>query len=287
MLSPAGEAWYGEPDVLRLGLASARLWPAYAAGLGVALHERGTLVVGHDAGDGQEVERHAEVLAGHGIRVDLLGPAEVRDLEPGMGHTARGIRLEDRAVDPRAVVAALLARLHGRVEEREPAADPDVVVVATGARLPEPWTRLVRGVRGEVVRLRTTEPPRHVVRGWVAGEPVYLVPRAAGEVVVGATVEEHDEPARGHRGRRRPAAARGSRAAACARPGRGARRARHATDRRPADHLPLVGPTDDPRTWLAAGHFRHGVLLAPLTARLLADALEGAPPTRPSTPDGS
>ena len=49
---------------------------------------------------------------------------------------------------------------------------------------------------------------------------------------------------------------------------------------RPAtrDHLPLVGPTHDPRTWLAAGHFRHGVLLAPLTARLLADALEGAAP---------
>ena len=35
-------------------------------------------------------------------------------------------------------------------------------------------------------------------------------------------------------------------------------------------------PTHDPRTWLASGHFRHGVLLAPLTARLLADALEGA-----------
>jgi glycine oxidase len=44
------------------------------------------------------------------------------------------------------------------------------------------------------------------------------------------------------------------------------------------DHLPLVGPTHDPRTFLAAGHFRHGVLLAPLTARLLADAVEGADP---------
>ncbi|KQV69690.1 hypothetical protein ASC64_07600 [Nocardioides sp. Root122] len=276
MLSPAGEASYGEPDVLRLGLASARLWPAYAAGLGVALHERGTLVVGHDSGDGQEVERHAEVLAGHGIRVDLLGPAEVGDLEPGLGHTARGIRLEDRAVDPRAVVAALLARLHGRIEEREPAANTDVVVVATGARLPEPWTRLVRGVRGEVVRLRTTEPPRHVVRGWAAGEPVYLVPRAAGEVVVGATVEEHDEP---------PVVTAGG----VVRLLRAARVLLPALDRaevlgceardRPAtrDHRPLVGPTDDPRTWLAAGHFRHGVLLAPLTARLLADALEGAP----------
>ncbi len=277
MLSPAGEAWFGEPDVLRLGLDSAALWPAYAAGLGVALHERGTLVVGHDAGDGQEVERHAEVLDAHGIGVDLLGPAEVREREPGLGRAVRGIVLEDRAVDPRAVVASLLDRLGGRVEVRRPAASPDATVIATGARLPSPWTGLVRGVRGEVVRLRTTAPPRHVLRGWVAGEPVYLVPRADGEVVVGATVEEHDEP---------PMATAGG----VLRLLRAARVLLPALDRaevlaceardRPAtrDHLPLVGPTDDARTWLAAGHFRHGVLLAPLTARLLADALEGAAP---------
>uniref|UniRef100_UPI001601BE09 FAD-dependent oxidoreductase n=1 Tax=Nocardioides pelophilus TaxID=2172019 RepID=UPI001601BE09 len=39
------------------------------------------------------------------------------------------------------------------------------------------------------------------------------------------------------------------------------------------DNLPLVGPTADGAV-LAAGHFRHGVLLAPLTARLVADHLE-------------
>ena len=277
MLSPAGEAWHGEPDVHRLGVASARLWPAYAARLGVPLHDRGTLLVGHDAGDGQEVERQAEVLAGLGVAVGLLGPAEVRDLEPGLGRATRGIRLDDRAVDPRAVVAALLGRLGGRVHSHRPTRDPDAVVVATGARLPGPWASLVRGVRGEVVRLRTADAPGHVVRGWVAGEPVYLVPRAAGEVVIGATVEEHDDA---------PVATAGG----VLRLLRAARVLLPALDRaevlaceardRPAtrDHLPLVGPTHDPSTWLAAGHFRHGVLLAPLTARLLADALEGATP---------
>ena len=40
------------------------------------------------------------------------------------------------------------------------------------------------------------------------------------------------------------------------------------------DNLPLVGPADDAGVVLAAGHFRHGVLLAPLTARLVADHLE-------------
>ena len=277
MLSPGAEAWHGEPEVHRLGVASAALWPAYAARLGVPLHDRGTLLVGHDAGDGQEVERQAVLLDGLGVRVDLHGHRQLRDLEPGLGRVARGFRLADRAVDPRAVVTALLGRLSGHVHEREPAATPDAVVVATGARLPAPWTPLVRGVRGEVVRLRTDDTPSHVVRGWVAGDPVYLVPRAAGELVVGASVEEHDAP---------PVPTAGNvlrllRAARALLPGldRAEVLACEARDR-PAtrDHLPLVGPTHDPRTFLAAGHFRHGVLLAPLTARLLADALEGATP---------
>jgi glycine oxidase len=175
------------------------------------------------------------------------------------------------------VVAALLRRLGERVHARPRLEDADAVVVATGSRLPAPWTGLVRGVRGEVVRLRTEDPPRHVVRGWVGGEPVYVVPRPGGEVVVGATVEEHDaEPV--------PTAGgvlRLLRAARVLLPSldRAAVLGCEARDRpAAADHLPLVGPTRDPRTFLAAGHFRHGVLLAPLTAQLLADAVEGADP---------
>ena len=277
MLSPAGEAWYGEPDMHRLGVASARLWPSYAARLGVALHDRGTLLVGHDAADHQDVQRQADVLAVLGAELHLLTPAQLRQVEPGLGRVAGGARVDDHAVDPRSVVTALLRRLAGRVQDRAPHDEPDAVVVATGSQLPEPWTPLVRGVRGEVVRLRTPDAPRHVVRGWVAGEHVYLVPRAGCEVVVGATVEEHDDP---------PVPSAGG----VLRLLRAARVLLPAVDRaevlaceardRPStrDHLPLVGPTHDPRTWLAAGHFRHGVLLAPLTARLLADAIEGAAP---------
>jgi glycine oxidase len=277
MLSPGGEAWHGEPDLHRLGAASARLWPAYAARLGVPLHDHGTLVVGHDAADRLDVERQAEVLEALGVDAAVLTSAQVRRLEPGLGRVSGGLVLDDRAVDPRAVVAALLRRLGERVHARPRLEDADAVVVATGSRLPAPWTGLVRGVRGEVVRLRTDDPPRHVVRGWVAGDPAYVVPRAGGEVVVGATVEEHDaEPV--------PTAGgvlRLLRAARVLLPSldRAAVLGCEARDRpAAADHLPLVGPTRDPRTFLAAGHFRHGVLLAPLTAQLLADAVEGADP---------
>jgi glycine oxidase len=278
MLSPAGEAWWGEPDVHRLGVASARLWPSCAARLGVPLHDRGTLLTGYDAADLQQVARQAEVLGGLGVEVELLGGREVRRLEPVLARVAGGALLpEDRAVDPRAVVAALLERHRERVVPSRPDRRVDGTVVATGARLPAPFSHLVRGVRGEVLRLRSDDPPARVLRGWARGEPVYVVPRPDGEVVVGATVEEHDAP---------PVPTGGGvlRLLAAARelvPGLDRAELVEATARdRPAtpDHLPLVGPSHQPHTWLAAGHFRHGVLLAPLTARLLADAVEGAAP---------
>jgi len=148
-------------------------------------------------------------------------------------------------------------------------------VLATGASLPPPYRRLVRGVRGEILRLRVGQEdlPAHTIRAWIHGEQVYVVPRADGEVVVGATQEEHDQP---------PVVTAGG----VWRLLDTARRVLPALDRaellettardRPAtvDNLPLVGPTGEPGVLLAAGHFRHGVLLAPLTARLIADHLE-------------
>lgn len=272
MLSPAGEAWYGEPDVHRLGLRSAAMWPEYADRLGVPLQRNGTLLVGLDPGDLQQVQRQADLLAGLGVAVDLLDGREARRLEPTLARVAGAATLpDDHSVAPRAVVAALMERVP--VTAAPPDEVPDLRLVATGACLPEPWRHLVHGVRGEILRARTDDPPTRVLRSWVRGEPVYVVPRPGGEVVVGATVEEHDEP---------PVATLGGveRLLTAARqlvPGLDRAELLEVTARdRPAtaDRLPLVGPVDE-RTWLAAGHFRHGVLLAPLTAQLVADGVEG------------
>lgn len=278
MLSPAGEAWWGEPDVHRLGVASAALWPEYAARLDVGLLGRGTLLLGRDSGDGQQVARQVELLGGLGVPVELLDARQLAQLEPTVARVAAGALLrDDTAVDPRAVVRALLVRLGPRVVPEVAAGPTDVTVLATGSRLPAPYAGLVRGVRGEILRLRLDDPPARVLRGWARGEPVYVVPRPGGEIVVGATVEEHDAA---------PVVTAGGvlRLLLAARelvPGLDRAELLEATARdRPAtpDHLPLVGPTRDPATWLAAGLHRHGVLLAPLVARLLADALEGAAP---------
>jgi glycine oxidase len=177
---------------------------------------------------------------------------------------------DDHSVDPREALTALLARTPVVAETTAPC---DVTVVATGARLPEPFTHLVRGVRGEIVRARGDSLPAHTVRGWVHGDPVYVVPRASGEVVIGATSEEHDTA---------PVVTVGG----VARLLQSARELVPGLDRaefteaiardRPgtADNLPLVGPTDVDDVVVAAGHYRHGVLLAPLTAQLVADHIE-------------
>ncbi|MEO5664757.1 MAG: FAD-dependent oxidoreductase, partial [Nocardioides sp.] len=195
MLSPSGEAWHGEAALHALCVASARLWPPYAEKLAVPLHDCGTLLVGIDAGDRQEVERQADLLALLGEDVEVLDGRQARMLEPALGRvTAAAVLTHDRAVDPRSVIAALLARLGPRVIAHAPVAKPDATVLATGARLPSPYGHLVRGVRGEILRLRGDVGLTRVLRGWVRGEPVYVVPRPDGEVVVGATSEEHDGP---------------------------------------------------------------------------------------------
>ncbi|MBF4163584.1 glycine oxidase ThiO [Nocardioides acrostichi] len=274
MLAPAAEAQHTSPEIWSLGEESLRLWPAFAERLGVRLHRTGTLLVGRDAGDLQAVRRQAELAQAAGARVEHLDRRALMSAEPSLSdRVVGGVRLpDDHSVDPRAVLAALLARLPVAPEASDPF-EAEVTVLATGARLPSPYAHLVRPVRGEILRLRTDDPPRATVRGWAHGEPVYLVPRPGGEVVVGATSEEHDG---------RPVVTAGGvrrllEAAVALVPGldRAALVESAVGDRPSTPHgLPLIGPTRDPGVLLAAGHHRHGVLLAPLTARLVADHLE-------------
>ena len=282
MISPAAELWHGEEALFDLGLRSLAMWPAYAARLGVPLRRTGTLLVGVDAGDAAQVRRQAALVEAHQGGAEPLDRAAARALEPGLGpRVGHAVHLPDeQSVDPRAVVRTLLERVGSRYGAGAPTRSTsrstsfDLTVVATGTTLPGRHAGLVRGVRGEIIRGRMAEPPAMTVRGWVRGEPVYVLGRDDGEVVVGATSEEHDEPPV-------PTIGGVGRLVAAARellPGIDRATFTEAIARdRPAtaDQLPLIGPApgeDD--VVLAAGHFRHGVLLAPLTAQLVADYVE-------------
>lgn len=285
MLSPAGELWHGETALLGLGLESAALWPAYASGLGVPLLRTGTLLAGADNGDLQEIDRQLGLLEAVGIEVEPLSRRELLAREPALGRVVGGAWLpEDHSVDPRLVLAALRARVPVvSVSTGSTSGTVGVTVIATGARLPAPFAGLVRPVRGEILRVGLRSgAPTATVRGLVHGEPVYVVPRAGSdEVVIGATSQEHDGPPA-------PSVEGVSRLLDAARvllPGLDRAEFREAIARdRPGtrDNLPLIGPvstgsTSAGRVLLAAGHYRHGVLLAPLTARLIADQIDLGP----------
>jgi len=155
----------------------------------------------------------------------------------------------------------------------------ETVVLANGAWsgatkwLPEHARPPVRPVKGQVVELRGRgEEP--VARHILASERVYLVPRPDGRLVVGATVEEMGFDTAVTAGgilellreayRLIPDVAEMELLGATAglRPGT-------------PNNLPLVGPGAIDGLVLATGHYRNGILLAPLAAETVADLLSG------------
>ncbi|GAB2473083.1 glycine oxidase ThiO [Streptosporangium sandarakinum] len=271
--------------------------------------EGGTLDVAFGADDMAALEEIAAFATGLGLPARRLTGRECRRLEPMLAPSVRGGMLAERDawVDPRKVTAALLTALErrgvtllrtraaaletsaGRVTGVRPATGgtvgADRVVLATGAwsggpggagapaaieGLPPGILPPVRPVKGQIMRLRSPEPILgRCVRGTVHGSHVYLVPRADGELVVGATQEEMGFDTRVTAGglwellRDARELLPGvtelelSDAVAGLRPGT-------------PDNLPVIGPAGPPGLWLATGHHRNGVLLAPLTADLCA-----------------
>jgi glycine oxidase len=275
MLAPSGELGFGQEALGRLMAESARRWPGFAAslaaetGMDLGYDDAGTLRVAVTADDAAEATRLWRYQG-----LTPMRTAELRALEPALSPRVRaGAHApDDRQVDPRLVVAALRktgVRVIGERVDRLTDLDATTVVVAAGCGTAALTGLPVRPVKGQVIRLRG-EPGllRHVVSAHVDGSHVYLVPRADGEIVVGATQEERSDraiTAGGVLGLLRaaielvPALAEIELVEAVAghRPGT-------------PDNAPLLGALDE-RTVVAAGHFRNGVLLAPVTADLIAD----------------
>jgi glycine oxidase len=269
MLAPGGEAAFETPALVRLMSSSAQRWPSFAAslGVGVGYDEAGTLSLAVTADDVASASREWDS--------PVLRPSQLRELEPALSPRVRaGVHLPtDRQVDPRRVVAALRSRLDDRVVAKRVSTldqlDASTVVVAAGCGTAALTGLPVRPVKGQVLRLRG-EPGliRHVLEATVDGRSVYLVPRADGEIVVGATQEERSDwtvTAGGVYDLLRAAIELVPDLAECA-------LAETLVGHRPGtpDNAPLLGTLRD-GVVVAAGHFRNGVLLAPITADLIAD----------------
>lgn len=301
MLAPVTEAWHGEEDLLDLGSASLDAWPAFAADLGLDLHTRGTIVAAVDAADAAQLDTLAVFLAQCGRDVDQLNGRELRRVEPTIGPSVRsGLLVSgDLAVDNRELLQRLSSSAHEAgvrfvrepvravrreaVELNETTLRCDIAVIAAGAwsgALHPALTSAVRPVKGEILRLRARPnalpPPAHTVRALVESRPVYVVPRAGDEVVVGATQYEagfDDEVTVGgvrdllmYAERVLPGIAEYGLTECAAGLRAGSR-----------DNLPLIGWLE-PGVLVAAGHHRNGLLLAPITADAVLAMTTGAAP---------
>ncbi len=301
MLAPVTETWPGEEALLDLGCASLDRWPGYARLLGVELSTGGTVVAAFDAADAAQLDILAEHLASLGRAVDRLTGRELRQREPAIGPSVRSGLLVpgDLAVDNRELLRGLetAARragveFDGRRAARVAAGgvrlddgatiEAGVAVIAAGAwsaAMHPALDTLVRPVKGEILRLRARSgvpPLTRTVRALVESRPVYLVPRAGDEVVLGATQYEAGFDTEVTVGGVRDLLADAERVV----PGV----AEYALTETAAglragsrDNLPLVGPLE-PGVLVAAGHHRNGLLLAPITADAVHAMVTGEDP---------
>jgi glycine oxidase len=266
--------------------------------------------VAWDAADLAELRRLQVFHATVGVGSEILTSRELREAEPALAAGIPGGLLVsgDHQVDNRRLHAALMtAAVDGGVrlirdriatitvardrvvEVRTRAGErlaSAVVVLAAGAwsrligGLPDPAVPPVRPVKGQTLRLRGPHGVlTHVVRGLVKASPVYLVPRTGGELVVGASSEEV-----GFDVRPRAGAVYDLLRDACSlvpeldqfeftevstglRPGT-------------PDNAPLLGETTVGGLVLATGHYRNGILLAPVTGDGIAQLIvDGHPPS--------
>lgn len=310
MLAPVGELTFGEPELLRMTLAAAELYPGFvadleaAAGMSTGYRRLGALHVALDRDEAAELRRVHDLQRSLDLEAEWLPPRGCRELEPGLTPSFNGgvHAPGEAAVDPRALSAALLAALAaegaelrtgtevvGALLEGERIAGVRTdageelrarsVVLAAGAWsgqagwLPESARPPVRPVKGQILELRSREGKAPCER-ILASERVYLVPREDGRLIAGATVEEqgfdlavtaggvHELLREAYRLLPEVAEMELIEAMAGLRPGT-------------PDNLPRIGPGGiDGLVW-ATGHFRNGILLAPLAAETVAGVLAG------------
>jgi len=302
ILGPQMEAEAPGP-LLDLGLRSRALYPALAAelreatGIDIGYEKSGVLAVALDGASAAELTARRAWQMARGLRVEPLSSDTVRVLEPNLGAEVRGaLRFTDdaqvnarelaRAFSQAAALAGarfLVGRYVRRVVVRGGVAvgvelDGEVlsagaVVVAAGS-----WSGVVEGggvpatvvrpARGQLVSIETRPPLfRHVLSVHGRG---YLVPRRDGTVIAGSTVEMAGfrkevtvggmEQILGLARTLVPALADAPVTASW-------------SNFRPytEDHLPVLGLTPVRGLVLATGHYRNGILLAPVTAEAIAE----------------
>jgi glycine oxidase len=279
-----------------LATASARMYPEFAyeleleSGMKVDLRDQGTILFPSR----EHIERDTEFVATHSL------PGPLRDLESALEATqSPALYLRERSVDPRALsLAAWKTAKHRGVDFSSGDQVTAVTITdgrATGVTTTKTgyhaakvvncagaWSGQIgphplptRPVKGQMLCLLM--PSRTLLTHVIRSPKAYLIPRSDGRLLVGATVEEAGFDKRTdvatiqhlHKAAIElvPKLADGKILEDWAglRPGT-------------PDALPILGQTTTPGYYVATGHFRDGILLAPITAEVMTAVIEGQNP---------
>ena len=319
MLAPIAEADPSEQPLLRLGIASARTYPRFiselveSSGRDPGYLECGTLLAARDADEAEALARQLELRLSLGLSARRLRASEARRLEPALAPVLR-LALEfadDHVVDPRALTAALGeavrraggvllssteatevsirdGRIEGvRVEGGDRVSTANVVVAAgvwsgSLAGIPPEARVPVHPVKGQILRIHDPSGPGLLTRV-LRMENGYVAPRGDGRYVLGATMEERGFDTTVTAG----AVFELLRDAVELLPGLDEMVIDElSAGLRPGtpDNAPVIGPGAIAGLHWATGHYRNGILLAPITADLVAAALAGEEPAAVGAP---
>jgi glycine oxidase len=233
-------------------------------------------------------------------------PAPLSKFEPALADFDRpGFYLQERSVDPRALTTAALhtarhrgvdfssgdevtavnlsdGHVSGVATKKTSFLAPKVVNCAgawSGQIAPHAFP--TRPVKGQMLCLAS--PSRSLLKHVVRSPDVYLIPRSDGRIIIGTTLEEAGFD------KRTDVATiqRLHRAAIAMLPElRNAKILEDWAGLRPGtpDALPILGATGTPGYFVATGHFRDGILLAPITAQVMAQVIEGKYPEHDLAP---
>jgi glycine oxidase len=308
MLAADAEMGFEEPDLYRFARASMERWPSFVrelesdSGLPVDFRTEGTLRVADDADSEARLRRVYEFQKSEGVDLRWISGREAREIEPFLApRVSAAIETRhDVQVDNQKLILALIEAIRKRggtiventaIQRIEPdgstprvvdsegrETEGDLVVLSAGAwsrqieGLPDDVRPPVRPVKGQMVELKMVRP--FSIEKVIRGPHGYIVPKASGRLLIGATSEEmgfdtdvtaggiykllegaweilpgiYDLPITATWAGLRPAS---------------------------RDHEPILGVSAAPGVFIATGHYRHGIMLAPQTAFVASELILG------------
>ena len=300
MISPAPES-PGMIPFVPISLASVAIYPKFIekvealSGMDVAYRKDGAIDVLLDGGIEEELSTIIALQHGVGLRAEALTAEQAREMEPSLTEEVQAaiFRPDEASLDTRAFTDAVLKAARAKGVEIFAGNGAKSLWKENGrckglnlknGRVEAKWTIIAAGsfsagiegvapyapvfpAKGQMIAMRCeTVKIQRVL--WL--DHTYLVPRNDGRIIAGSTIErtgfDHDVTAGGMKKILNEAIklAPGLEKAMIEETWAGLR-----PDS--PDHLPILGPTDMDGLLIATGHFRSGILLAPVTAVLMCE----------------